>query len=155
MHVKDLRREPPRRWNEEIDGVAWLPRLIDKTRAALCGTLGAYLFGQSPIDRECLAAAGVGHRAFAQIVAAAADDDAVLRALTSRDPQALARLRAWSARLARAHGAFLNVIDIDDGYGTGGASALKPLMNAGSFLLTWALKRLFPTRAIEGLERTW
>lgn len=155
MHVRDLRREPPRRWNVELDGIVWLPRLIDKARAALSGTLGAYLFGQSPMDRECLATLGVGHRAFAQIVASAPDDRAVLDAIVQRDPVALERARAWSAQLAHRHGAFLSMLDFDDGYAGGAARALKPLANALSFLLTWTLKRLFPSRATEGLKRQW
>ena len=41
------------------------------------------------------------------------------------------------------------------GYIPGSAQAFKPLANGISFLLTWALKRLYPTRALEGLERKW
>jgi len=37
--IRDLSQGPPRRWNEEIGGIKWLPRLIDKTRAALAGKL--------------------------------------------------------------------------------------------------------------------
>ena len=29
----DLRRHPPRRWNVTVDGVIWLPRMIDKARS--------------------------------------------------------------------------------------------------------------------------
>jgi len=155
MQVRDLRREPPRRWNVEIDGIAWLPRLIDKARAALSGTLGAYLFGQSPIDRECLAALGIGHRAFAQMVAEAPDDRAVLDAIAQRDRDAAERARLWSAQLPQRHGTFLGMLDLDDGYADGAARALKPAANALSFVVTWALKRLFPSRAIEGLKRQW
>lgn len=155
MQVRDLRREPPRRWSAEIDGIAWLPRLIDKARAALSGTLGSYLFGQSPIDRECLHALGLGHRALAQIVAAAPDDRAVLDAIAQRDPGALERARAWSRQLPERHGAFFALLDIDDGYANGATRGLKPVANGLSFLLTWALKRLFPTRATEGLHRQW
>ncbi|MGB8519688.1 MAG: DUF5069 domain-containing protein, partial [Candidatus Tumulicola sp.] len=78
MTERDLHAGPPRRWSEEIDGICWLPRLIDKTRAALAGTLGDYLFGQSPMDRALLRALGLSHREFAAIVRAAAGDDAVL-----------------------------------------------------------------------------
>lgn len=69
MQVRDLRHESPRRWNEQLDGVAWLPRFIDKARAALHGTLGAYLYGQSPVDRDFLHTLGISHRVFAEIVA--------------------------------------------------------------------------------------
>jgi hypothetical protein len=155
MHVRDLRREPPRRWNVEIDGIVWMPRLIDKTRAALAGTLGPYLFGQSPIDREFLHALGMSHRAFAEIVAASPDDGSVIAALAGRDPQALDRARAWSATLARRHGKFLALLDMDDGYAGGATPVVKPLMNALSFALTWTIKRIYPNRATEGLEQRW
>jgi hypothetical protein len=155
MQVKDLRREPPRRWNEALEGVSWLPRLIDKTRAALVGTLGAYLYGQSPMDRALLQILGLNHRTFAEIVAAAPDDRAVVAALEAHDSQCLERARAWSATLPEKHASFLRMMDIDDGYVAGGAQKFKPLANGISFVLTWVLKRLYPTRALEGLERKW
>ena len=81
MEAKDLALGPPRRWSESLGGILWLPRLIDKARAALNGTLGTYLYGQSPMDRGLLDQLGLSHRAFAVIVKNAADDDAVLAAL--------------------------------------------------------------------------
>lgn len=153
MQVRDLRREAPRRWNEELDGIIWLPRLIDKTRAAIAGTLGPYLFGQSPIDREFLRELRMGHRAFAQIVADAPDDSAVLAAIAQRDPQALESARAWSTRAAQKHATFFRVLDIDDGYAPG-LGSLKGVANALSFALTWVVKRLSPSRALEGVKRS-
>ncbi len=149
MHVKDLRTEPPRRWNERIDGIAWLPRLIDKTRAAHAGTLGAYLYGQSPVDRACLRALRLGHAEFARIVRDAPDDGAVLAALAARDPEALERARRWSERLGRDHRLFMLVLDIDDGYAGATWRPFKPVMNAAANALTWTIKRVRPSRAIE------
>jgi Domain of unknown function (DUF5069) len=148
MQARDLRVEPPRRWNERVDGIPWLPRLIDKTRAAQAGTLGAYLFGQSPMDRSCLRALGLRHREFAEIVADARDDDEVVAAIASRRPSALERGRAWGERLPRRHRLFLVFIDLDDGY-------IRPLLpiktplNTLTFAITWAMKRLWPSRAAE------
>ncbi|HET9029615.1 MAG TPA: DUF5069 domain-containing protein [Candidatus Aquilonibacter sp.] len=149
MQAMDLRARPPRRWNARIDGIPWLPRLIDKTRAAQAGTLGAYLFGQSPMDRECLHAFGLGHREFARIVAASPTDEAVLAALIDRDPAALERARRWSDGFERRHAAFLFVIDLDDGYLPGPWQALKPVSNLLANALTWTVKRVWPSRAIE------
>lgn len=149
MEAKDLRSEPPRRWNVRVDGIPWLPRLIDKARAAQAGTLGAYLFGQSPMDRSLLHTAGIGHREFARIVAGSPADEAVLAAIAARDPQALERLRSWSDGFERRHAAFLYVIDLDDGYGGGPLRALKPLVNLLANGLTWAVKRVSPSRAVE------
>ncbi|MDP9111911.1 MAG: DUF5069 domain-containing protein, partial [Candidatus Eremiobacteraeota bacterium] len=75
---EDLTAGPPRRWTRELDGIRWLPRLIDKTRAALAGTLGDYLYGQSPVDRALLRALGLGYRDFTAIVMQSANDDAVI-----------------------------------------------------------------------------
>lgn len=145
MHVKDLRREPPRRWNEHADGIAWLPRLIDKARAAHAGTLGSYLFGQSPMDRACLRTLGLGHRRFADIVAASADDDAVLIAIAAQDPEALGRARRWSQTLHARHRVFFFVLDLDDGYGPRALLALKTPVNMAANALTWLIKRMWRT----------
>lgn len=96
--VRDLRTEPPRRWNEELGGVAWLPRIIDKARAHRAGLLGSYLYGHSPYDDAFLGILGLTYAAFSELVAAAADDDAVLRALDARDPVRLERLAAGRRR---------------------------------------------------------
>ncbi len=107
---------PPRRWSGQLAGVYWLPRLIDKARAAASGSLGDYLFGQSPTDRALLRALGLGHRAFLTLVEAAADDQGVVAALSARDQGAIERARVWSAELERKHRLFLWFLDVDDGY---------------------------------------
>ncbi|MGB6985443.1 MAG: DUF5069 domain-containing protein [Candidatus Aquilonibacter sp.] len=154
MQVPDLRREPPRRWSEQLDGVAWLPRLIDKTRASLSGTLGAYLYGQSPVDTEFLHTLGVGHRAFAQIVAAAPHDRAVVDALLAFDASSMDRGRRWTASATRRWRAFFYALDVDDGYAPG-IRWCKPLANPLSYGITWMLKRIFPNRPTEGMTAKW
>ena len=149
MQVPDLRAGPPRRWNETIDGVPWLPRLIDKTRAALNGTLGAYLYGQSPVDRSLLRVLGLGYRSLAEIVAAAPDDAAVIAAIAERDPQALARARVWGAGLGRRHRWFLTLLDIDDGYSPH-LRLLRPAITACANAVTWTMKRIWPSRVGRG-----
>lgn len=146
MNAADLRRGPPRRWNERLDGIYWLPRLIDKTRAALSGTLGTYLFGQSPMDRGLLRALGCSHRDFASIVLDAPTDEAVIGALHARDPQSLERARAWSAGLAERHRAFFWLLDVDDGYR---ASWLRLPIAAGANAVSRLVKRIMPSRAAE------
>ncbi|MGR4064447.1 MAG: DUF5069 domain-containing protein [Vulcanimicrobiaceae bacterium] len=152
MDVKDLNRRPPRRWNETLDGIRWLPRLIDKTRAALAGCLGDYLFGQSPVDRGLLTAMGLGHRAFAQIVVGADDDEAVLAALKERSPDDLAAARAWSDALPRSQRYLLPLLDLDDGY-TGGAWGLLRLpCNAAAWVVAKGAKTLMPRHPADGVE---
>lgn len=149
MQARDLRSGAPRRWTETIHGISWLPRLIDKTRAAHAGTLGAYLYGQSPVDASLLRALGLSHTDFARIVLESADDHAVVAVLVRRDPDALVRAQAWSARLKRQQRWFLFVLDVDDGYAGGIWKPIKPVVNLAANGLTWAMKRLWPSNAIE------
>ncbi len=143
MPIRDLRTELPRHWTEELGGIRWLPRLIDKTRAALHGTLGDYLFGQSPMDAWLLQALGLGYRSFIEIVRQAPDDAAVLAALEARDPQGVARAREWSSTLPQRQGYYLFFLDLDEGYI---APFLKPAMNAVSWAMANSIKRLWPSR---------
>lgn len=154
MQVKDLAAEPPRRWTEELGGIRWLPRLIDKTRAALAGTLGDYLYGQSPVDRGLLRALGLRYRDFTAVVREAASDDAVLRELERSVPAGLLAARRWSRALRRTHWAFLFVIDLDDGYlGKPWALLRRPANCASASFARW-LKRRFPSRAAEAAPRS-
>ncbi|HEY4097832.1 MAG TPA: DUF5069 domain-containing protein [Baekduia sp.] len=63
-----------------LDGYAWLPRMIDKSRAARAGTLGTMIH-PCPVDRRCLALLGIDVATFGDVVAGAADDEAVLTGL--------------------------------------------------------------------------
>lgn len=147
MHVKDLAAEPPRRWTEELGGIRWLPRLIDKTRAAHAGRLGDYLYGQSPVDRALLRALGLGYGDFSAVVRGAPDDDAVLNEVERAQPAGVLRARRWSDALPRTHRAFLFFIDLDDGYLGGPWALLKRPANTASGWFTRWLKRRFPLRA--------
>lgn len=154
MDVCDLTRRPPRRWNEEIAGIKWLPRLVDKTRAAIGGRLGSYLYGQSPVDRALLRALGLRYRDFTRIVANAATDDDIFREIFARSPEGVERARAWSATLPRRHRLFMFVLDVDDGYlDQWYWKLLRAPTNVGANLLTAAIKRVRPSRAAEINDR--
>lgn len=141
-----MRTSPPRRWSVALSDIYWLPRLIDKTRAALAGTLGDYLFGQSPIDGSLLNELGLSHRDLVTIVERAGDDDAVLSELASRDPGSLERARAWSKGLPERYGLFLWFIDVDDGYR--GTWLRAPIVVVAT-TVSRAAKRLWPSHAAE------
>jgi hypothetical protein len=105
----------PRRWNVELDGIRWLPRLIDKARMRERGELGTYLLGHSPVDFAFLTRAGVTTEQFAAIVHDAPDDAAVLAAFRSRgwdEP----RVRRWSDKFPRLYRAYIPLWDLDEGY---------------------------------------
>jgi quercetin dioxygenase-like cupin family protein len=63
-----------------LDGYAWLPRMIDKSRAARAGTLGDAVH-PCPVDRRCLALLGIDFETFSDVVARSTDDAEVLAGL--------------------------------------------------------------------------
>jgi hypothetical protein len=63
-----------------LNGYAWLPRMIDKSRAYSAGTLGPVVH-PCPIDKRCLSRLGVAFSTFTAIVAASATDEEVLTGL--------------------------------------------------------------------------
>ena len=152
MQAKDLRSQPPRRWNVRVDGIPWLPRLIDKARAERAGTLGAYLFGQSPMDRSFLRQFRISHSEFARVAARNQSDEAVLSALLARDPESAVRIRRWCDGFERRHGWFLFLLDVDDGYLGGVWRAFKPVVTLGANGLTWTIKRIWPWHSAETSE---
>lgn len=150
MNAKDLRREAPRRWSERIEGIPWLPRLIDKARASNAGMLGTYLYGQSPMDTRCLHVLGLGHSSFENIVAQASDDRAVIEAIASRYPQALTRGQQWARGFEVRNGPFLFVLDWDDGYVHPALHPVRPLVTAVCDAVSNTCKRLWPRRRTTG-----
>jgi hypothetical protein len=56
--ANDLTVQEPRGLDAELEGYAWLPRMLDKARASLAGTAGRYQFG-CPVDHTCMARLGV------------------------------------------------------------------------------------------------
>ena len=151
MSVPDLRRSPPRRWSESLGQIRWLPRLIDKTRAALGGELGDYFYGQSPMDRSLLRALGMGHREFARVVRDAPGDADVFAALQARSPEGIRAARQWSDTLQRRHPLWLFFVDLDDGYLGGGWKVLQAPVRFAAAVLVRVVKRLRPARAVDGL----
>jgi len=152
MDAPDLRSKPPRRWTESNGGIRWLPRLTDKTRAALAGTLGGYLYGQSPVDRDLLRHLGIRYREFTELVRNAPDDAAVFAAIESRSPDGVARAREWSERLPYERRYFLWVIDVDDGYNPK-LRWMRSLINLGSNVFTAIVKYIWPSRATERIPQ--
>lgn len=106
----------PRRWTVEIDGIRWLPRIIDKARMRERGELGSYLLGHSPVDRGFLSRAGVTTEEFAAVVRDSADDAAVLTALRARSGWDEDRLRRWSERFPVTYRRLIPLWDLDEGY---------------------------------------
>ncbi len=104
----------PRRWNTELDGVRWLPRLIDKARMHERGALGSYLLGHSPVDHALLQRMNLTTEGFATIVRRAPDDAAVLEAVRAHWDEP--RVRRWSARFTTTYRFYIRLWDLDEGY---------------------------------------
>ncbi len=80
MATKDLTVEAPRERGAELEGYAWLPRMLDKARAMLAGSAGSYQFG-CPVDHTCMARLGIAPELVLDLAARHGDDHAVLDAL--------------------------------------------------------------------------
>jgi quercetin dioxygenase-like cupin family protein len=78
--AKYLSVEPPRGLDAELEGYAWLPRMLDKARATLAGTAGSYPFG-CPVDHTCMARLRIAPELVLDLAARHSDDHAVLVAL--------------------------------------------------------------------------
>lgn len=101
--AKDLSREEPAPMDATLGGYPWLPRMIDKARAARACSLGDYFRYPCPIDHALLAELGISAAAFADL-AESHDNLAVLRELTQRGvPRPTAIDFAPNALLARLH----------------------------------------------------
>ncbi len=154
MQAKDLRATPPRRWSEELGEIRWLPRMIDKARAAICGTLGDYLYGECPIDRSLLRALGLTYKDFTSIVRTAGDDDGrVLQLLQTRRGDALELARRWSSRMEHSHRVVVFLLDVDDGYAAGVVHAFRSVIRFLSGVLARYTRYRAPAQAsLIGLE---
>lgn len=105
----------PPRWNVEVDGIRWLPRMIEKARMRERGTMGAYLVGHSPVDAALLKRLNITTEAFVQLVCDQADDLSVLVALRDRgfdEPS----VRRWSEAFPRDYALYIVLWDLDEGY---------------------------------------
>ncbi|HZZ66399.1 MAG TPA: AI-2E family transporter [Candidatus Baltobacteraceae bacterium] len=133
---KDLRVLAPRRWSDELGGMRWLPRMIDKAAAALRGQLGDYLYGECPVDRGLLRALGMTYKDFTAMVrAAGGEDEKVLQAIQKDYAAGIDLARRWSDRVASRYKLFLFLLDVDDGYAGGVAAPFASVIRIGSALL--------------------
>jgi quercetin dioxygenase-like cupin family protein len=78
--AKDLAVVEPRGLDAELEGYAWIPRMLDKARATLAGTDGPYRFG-CPVDHTCMARLGVSPELVLELAGRYPKDADVLNAL--------------------------------------------------------------------------
>jgi hypothetical protein len=75
--AKDLAVVEPRGLDAEVEGYAWIPRMLDKARATLAGTSGPYRFG-CPVDHTCMARLGVSPELVLELSGRCSEDADVL-----------------------------------------------------------------------------
>ena len=78
--AKDLATVEPRGLDAELEGYAWIPRMLDKARATLAHTNGSYLFG-CPVDHTCMARLGVSPELVLELAGRYPDDTEWLSAM--------------------------------------------------------------------------
>ena len=94
--AKDLTKEFPRSPLEELEGLPWLPRLIDKVRALQAGTLGDYTPYPCGGDRHFLQVVGVDADPLKALIdSGAGDNDIALWVKAHAAPGLNQRLAAY------------------------------------------------------------
>lgn len=73
----DLTKDVPRSPFDQLDGYAWLPRMIDKARAEFAGTNGEYSAYPCPGDQSFLKHFGLDPRPLGELIKGGADDAAI------------------------------------------------------------------------------
>lgn len=95
----DLTVAEPRGMDDTLGGYVWLPRMIDKARAKIAGTLGTYVH-PCPVDRTLLARMRLDYGAFKRIILSTTTDAEVLAAIAQLDGIATPE-NAWFDPVAR------------------------------------------------------
>lgn len=81
----DLTKQPPRSPYEQLGGITFLPRTIDKMRAHIAGTVGEYR-ATSGFSTQLFDLFGVTPEEFEEIVKANETDEQILKVLMERRP---------------------------------------------------------------------
>ena len=87
----DLTRRAPRSLRSRLGGYAILPRLLDKCRAAIAGTIGEY-HTNCPLDAQFLEFTGIDYAALKAELAQGRTDSEMLAWITA---QSRPRLTKW------------------------------------------------------------
>ena len=96
----DLDKQPPRSPRVRLGGYVILPRMLDKGRALLAGTIGEYKFA-CPLDQMFLEFAGVNAEALKNQLTTGKGDGEILVWLEkhAKHKRALSEIAVWSAWL--------------------------------------------------------
>lgn len=81
----DLAKKFPRSPKDKLGGMIWLPRMIDKARATIDGTAGAYQYN-CIMDARLFTFLGITAETMLEAVKTARDDNAVMEWIKSHTP---------------------------------------------------------------------
>lgn len=111
--AKDLTKEFPRSPLDELNGLPWLPRLIDKVRALLADKLGDYTPYPCGGDRHFLGTVGIDADQLKALIASGADDDEIARWVNDHaTPGFTERISAYRQQaLAPVSGEYCDYLD--------------------------------------------
>ena len=94
----DLRKIFPRSPNETLGGYVHLPRMIDKARAELAGTLGEYHWN-CPLDQKLLPFLRVSADEFLRAVSKMKTDMELLDWVKTKADRTPAEIKKWSDKM--------------------------------------------------------
>ena len=97
-NAPDLTKRPPRSPRVRLGGYVILPRMLDKGRAAIAGTIGEYNFG-CPTDERFLDFAGIDLQALKKQLATGKGDGEILAWIqkNAKNKPNDSEIAAWSA----------------------------------------------------------
>lgn len=112
----------PRRWNAELSGCIWLPRLLDKGRQVLLSRqhrkdlMNGYLFGDFDYaDRQLIKFLRTNDAHVLSLLSDMGDDEAVATALIRESGRSPEEIQAWSKRFRTLNAPFIPMWDADEG----------------------------------------
>ena len=112
----------PRRWNAELSGCLWLPRLLDKGRQFLLSRqngqdlMNGYLYGDFDYaDRQLLKFLRTNDAHVLTLLTQMEDDEAVTAALLRESGRSPTEIQAWGKRFRTVNAPFTSMWDADEG----------------------------------------
>lgn len=130
----------PRPWRDELLGLVFLPRMLEKGRRVLAGMrhgrnlMNGYLFGNFDYaDRGLLKFLRTRDARVLELLRGSDDDAAVAATLIQESGRSTAEIRAWSRRFRRINAPFTAMWDADEGRRAPGVgtTGLKLFYNYG------------------------
>lgn len=98
INTPDLSKRPPRSPRVRLGGYCILPRMLDKGRAAIAGTIGEFKFN-CPLDQHFVKFAAIDPKALLALLKKGKGDGEILEWInkTSKTKPSLTDIIAWSA----------------------------------------------------------